>query len=157
LGDCPGETLLADDSWGFDEVYWAGAQKSVNERARYRETAAVITLDAFMESHSVPKVDAMKIRAAGAELAVLEGSTKLLTRTDAPLILCELSARKTSQFGYHPVEILWLLMDFGYAVFAMDPKSGQLEPHQANGRYNGYIVAAKPSHIPRLKPASTMS
>jgi len=148
FGDRVGETTLPDESWNFDEVYWA---PKPNAHPAQQETVPVTTLDSFVETRAIPRLDAMRLNARGAELNALQGGSKLLERPDAPLVLCELSVRKTSQLGYHPVEPLWFLIDCGYTLFVMDPKTGRLQARQPNGQYNALIVAAKSIHMPRLK------
>jgi FkbM family methyltransferase len=114
-------------------------------------TTPVTTADAFIESEAIPVVNAMRIGAAGPAMLILRGAEKLLDRPDAPLILYEVSTRKTGKWGYHPVETFWFLADCGYRFFTMDLQNGRITPHQPRGQYDGLFVAAKSLHMPRLE------
>jgi FkbM family methyltransferase len=151
LGDHAGETLLPDDAWRFDEVFWTRQPSSANGRPSEREKAPITTLDALVESQAIGRIDAIRVQMGGAELAFIEGARKTLQRADAPLVLCELSVVKTSQFGYHPVEILWSLIDYGYTIYRLNPETGLLIRRDPDGQYNAVIVAAKTGHLPRLR------
>jgi FkbM family methyltransferase len=151
LGNHVGETLLSDDSWRFDEVYWTHQQCSANGRPSARERAPVTTLDALVESQAIGRIDAIRLQAGGAELAFIEGAQKTLQRADGPLVLCPLSVVQTSQFSYHPVEILWSLADYGYTIYRVNSETGLVSRREPDGQYNGVILAAKTAHLPRLR------
>jgi hypothetical protein len=50
-------------------------------------------------------VDFIKMDVEGAEHLVLKGGKKLLSRSDAPVIVCELVEQAQKQFGYSAKEL----------------------------------------------------
>jgi len=83
----------------------------------------------------------------GAELLIFQGGRGLLTRENAPLILYEGYSWNTKGFGYHPVEIMWLLQDYGYSLFVLDSQTGKIAPRQPAHGYDAMVVAAKSRHL----------
>jgi FkbM family methyltransferase len=149
LGDHTGECLLPDDSWNFDEVYWNHQPRLASQPSK-REKAPITTLDALVESQAIGRIDVVKLQTGGTEFAVIEGAQKTLNRADGPLVLCELSVAKTSQFSYHPVEIVWSLVDYGYTIYCVNRETGLLSRREPDGQYNAVIIAAKADHLARL-------
>jgi len=68
-----------------------------------------VTVDAFVATHAVPKVDLMKIDTEGTEPMVLKGATDTLE--DEPMIICEVIHGKTER------SLHTLLDDRGYRYF----------------------------------------
>ncbi|HXL22094.1 MAG TPA: FkbM family methyltransferase [Candidatus Dormibacteraeota bacterium] len=110
------------------------------------ELVPIITLDEFLASHRLPRVDLMKVDAEGAELFIFQGAEELLRRPDAPLILYEAVPANTRAFDYHPVEIFWLLDRWGFSFFTLDSQTGKLAVPPASRAYGAMIVAVKRSH-----------
>lgn len=110
------------------------------------ETVPITTLDAFIASNGLPRVDVMKVDVEGAELLVFQGGRNLLERRDAPLILYEGFGFLTKGFDYHPAEIMSFLQDCGYSLFVLDDKTGKVAPWQAAYGYSAMVIAAKPTH-----------
>jgi hypothetical protein len=122
-------------------------------------SAAWPSLDDLIASRKIPKPTVMRVDVAGAEMAILEGSSRLLHDADAPLLFIRSSAAATRSFGYHPVEFMWRLQECGYELFGSAPprRPSASRPSSApdeRGRdlcpvdstYEGMIVAAKPAH-----------
>jgi len=101
------------------------------------------TIDHFMKANEIGRVDVMKVDVEGAELLVFAGGRRLLERNDAPVILYEGYSWCTAGFNYHPVEIMWLMKDFGYELFIIDPDSRRLVPRIRDGQYDIMIIAMK--------------
>ena len=152
LGDHVSGPVLRADSHG-DGACRVGVPTAPNGSPAQQGTTPITTLDAFVESNMIPKVDVMRVDVGGAELPVLMGSKKLLGRSDAPVVLFETCSANTSRFGYHPVEILWFLADCGYQFYVLHPQDGHTTPHQPNGQYDASMVAVKSLHTSRLKSA----
>jgi FkbM family methyltransferase len=89
------------------------------------ERAATVSLDHFLEAEAVGHVDLVKCDVEGAELKVLMGAERLLTR-DRPILLLELLRKWSRAFGYHPDDALHLLARHGYSCWAVGP--GRLRP-----------------------------
>lgn len=111
-----------------------------------RETVETITLDDFLARERIAQVDVMKVDVEGAELLVFRGAPQLLARPDAPLILYEGFTWCTAGFGYHPVELMWLLATLGYEIFVLDTDTGRVRRRSPGESYDAMVVAVKPSH-----------
>jgi len=73
---------------------------------------AMITLDEYINTKKIDKVDLIKCDVEGAELEVLEGSKTLLSRKVPPMWLFEMNINTCKAFSYTPVDILNFLMKF---------------------------------------------
>lgn len=102
----------------------------------------------FLDNNLLKQVDLIKVDANGREMEFFRNAEKLFFSANAPIILYNSSGNNTKKFGYHPVEIMWFLQNFGYSFFMLDAKSGKIIPRRPI-EYNGAIVAIKlenPSH-----------
>jgi len=72
------------------------------------------TLDRFLHRHNIDTVDFIKMDVEGAELNVLNGAKKLLTRKQRPVLLVELYDMRTAPWGYAAKEVVQLLAECGY-------------------------------------------
>jgi hypothetical protein len=99
---------------------------------------------ASIQHHSTYRANVLKVDAAGRELFVLRDAASLLERPDAPVVLYG-NADLTSNFGYHPVETMWLLQRYGYRFF-MVGASGRITPLPGSPPRDTMLIAAKPSH-----------
>jgi len=97
-----------------------------------------------IQQRSTSCVDLLKVDAAGRELFVIRDAASLLERHDAPVVLYG-NADLTSNFGYHPVETMWLLQRYGYRFF-MVGASGRITPLPGSPPRDTMLIAAKPSH-----------
>jgi FkbM family methyltransferase len=84
---------------------------NVEER---EEKVATETLDHFLATHGIDHVDLIKIDVEGAEPLVFSGARDLLTRQDAPPIICEVGDMNQPYFGQKEEELRKLLYDLGY-------------------------------------------
>ena len=90
-----------------------------------------MTLDAYLESHRVERVDAIKIDVEGAELLVLRGAAATLSR-DHPLLIMEVEQRWTGRFGHEAKAVFAVLAECGYTHERMEewrvvPSTGDIE------------------------------
>lgn len=111
-----------------------------------QQTVPVTTLDSFLFAQGIARVDLMKVDVEGAERLVFSGARNLLSQADAPLILYEGYSWCTAGFGYHPVEIMWQLEQFGFELFTIDQHTGQVRPRVSGDAYDAIMVAVKPAH-----------
>lgn len=146
LGNFSGTATLNLNVAGKDGLNTMGALSHPDTEAAGRETVPITTLDAYVGSAGIERVDLMKVDAEGAELAIFEGASGLLARPDAPVILYEAFSFITRGFDYHPVEIYWLLERHGFACFTLNSETGKLAVPQASRAYDSMILAAKPTH-----------
>lgn len=79
------------------------------------------TLDNYIASNEIETLDLLKIDVEGAELFVIQGGIISITKYK-PVIFAELLRKWSAQFGYHPNEVLNLLIPLGYRCFAVSAK-----------------------------------
>lgn len=104
------------------------------------------TIDDFLGERKIPNVGVMRSNIGGAELILFRGARHLLRRTDAPTLFLEAVQSRTRRFGYHPVEILWLLGSCGYSLFTLNSETGAISELRPDYQYNSMVIAAKPGH-----------
>lgn len=75
------------------------------------------TLDILLEQENIDAVDLIKIDVEGAELFVLQGMEKLLSRENPPIIILEMNSGMMKLAGYSSTEITHLLAIHGYECF----------------------------------------
>lgn len=91
------------------------------------------TLDAYASKLEI--IDFMKVDVEGAELMVFKGSTKILERTDAPMIMfeCNVNGDEVANFLSH----------YGYNFFLWDADNKILRPSSFKEAIGGNIFAKK--------------
>jgi FkbM family methyltransferase len=98
-------------------------------------------LDDILAELDISKVDFLKLDAEGAELSVLCGAMKLLSRSPRPAMLVEVQDIRTKPWGYAAREILQFLMRMDYQWFVIAAK-GALLPISCNEEtYDANLVA----------------
>jgi len=145
VGDRNGEATLQVNVTGKDGLNTIGRPTHDYSEVVATETVPILTLDSFVETNAVPRVDLMKIDTEGAELLIFRGARSLLARPDAPAILFECGCL-TRGFGYHPVESLWLLHSHGFHFFMMDSANGSLTPLSGSPPRDAMVFAVKRNH-----------
>lgn len=83
----------------------------------HTQEVETITVDEYMRTKLVDRIDMIKIDVEGAELAVLEGATALLTRENKPLILIEFEEERQRVFGSSCATLAEFLRRHGYTLF----------------------------------------
>jgi FkbM family methyltransferase len=146
LGGSSGQATLNLNVSGKDGLNTLGNPSHPDSEPAGTELVPITTVDEFLATNSVRHIDVMKIDAEGAELSIFQGAKNLLQRSDAPLILYEALPTSTLGFDYHPVELFWLLDQWGFSFFTLDSKTGKLAVPPASRAYGSMIVAVKPSH-----------
>jgi FkbM family methyltransferase len=73
----------------------------------------VITLDAFVEQHNIPRVHFMKLDTEGSEYYILRGAQRMLER-DHPIIIMEYNETNMRQCGVNKEDLHALLYSLGY-------------------------------------------
>ncbi len=93
----------------------AYASLSTLGEARYRTVEVPkLTLDAWLSSAGVGRVDFLKCDTEGSELMVLKGARGLLASAGAPMIFIELNEETYRAFGYTKDDVRELLGGYGY-------------------------------------------
>jgi FkbM family methyltransferase len=78
---------------------------------------SLITLDNFLDENHLTHVNFVKIDVEGNELMVLEGASKLLSASNAPILMVEINNDTFSSFNYSAEQIWSCLRTFGYDTF----------------------------------------
>jgi len=146
LWDSVGEAVLQVNSRGKDGLNTLGQASHPDSEVVAQEKVSVTTLDVFISQQGISRVDVIKADIEGAELMLFRGAKDLLGRDDAPLILYEGFGFLTRGFGYHPVEILWLLESCGYELFTLNNDTGAISELKPDYQYDSMVIAAKPGH-----------
>ena len=146
LTDSVGTGVLQVNVAGRDGLNTLGQATHPDSQVIGQEEVGLTTVDVFIEERNVPRVDVMKVDIEGAELLMFRGARKLLARADAPVILFEGFGFLTRGFGYHPVEILWLLESFGYSLFTLNSQTGAVAELKSDYNYDSMVIAAKPGN-----------
>ena len=107
------------------------------------EKVTITTLDSFIKTKGIPKLDLIRLNVKGAEFFVLRGAKKQLQLEKAPLIIYESSFNQTKRYEYHPVEIMWFLQDYGYSLYVLDIATGKVVPYQTLCERDDVIIAIK--------------
>lgn len=147
LGDYVGKAVLNVNVSGKDGLNTIGKPTHPQCEVTRKETVPITTLDMFLRENGITHIKAMKIDVEGAEPLVLHGATGLLARLDAPLILFE-CGQLSAGFGYHPVESVWLLQEFGYSLLAINASDGTIsKPFVKQSQMSDMMaIAVKPTH-----------
>jgi FkbM family methyltransferase len=90
-----------------------------------RESAldvAQITLDEYVRSSAIDHVALIKLDIEGAEPHALLGMKDLISRTDAPHIMCEIAPHFLEPQGLNSLDITRHLADHGYNCYRIDTK-----------------------------------
>ena len=133
ISDKEGETefeLL--DALGYGCV--VKARKSVEKRKRIRVKTA--TLDSFKKD-----IDLVKIDVEGAELEVLRGMRKILSRGKVKII-CEVHPDRLSSLGYSIKDVENILKEYGYKIYLISP-DGLIPTDSIGDKYAHYLFTAE--------------
>ena len=80
------------------------------------EEVATISLEDYVKSKNIKKVDFLKIDVEGAELLVIEGA-KNIFKTHRPSVLCEFNCKALRVLGGSSNKLWDKWMDYGYSFF----------------------------------------
>lgn len=145
LGQRTGEAILHVNVSGKDGLNTIGRPTHGDSEVVDAEKVPVVTLDDALQQCSIDRVDVMKMDVEGAELLVLLGARRLLSSSNAPLVLYEASSLSKG-LDYHPVEEAWLLQKYGYSLFVLDSNSGRISVPPKGKAYDASVIAVKPIH-----------
>ena len=122
------------------------------ESGTARVRVQIIRLDDWVAEQKIGTVDFIKLDVEGAEMAVLEGATKLLERKPRPVILAEVQDLRTEPWGYKAKEILIHLDARGFKWFRL-VAGGELEYLDLSPlRFDGNFVAFPEERLDLARP-----
>lgn len=90
-------------------------------------TVKVTSLDSYISSKGIEKVDFIKLDTEGAESEVLRGALRLLQSALRPLVLCEIAEIRTAPWGYSAWDIIHFMQHLNYTWFSIQPDGGLSE------------------------------
>ena len=80
------------------------------------------TVDQYLESRHLDRVDCMKIDIEGAELSLLKGANRLFTLKNRPLIVMEFEEARQRAFGNSCKQLADVLKSKGYVLFTLESR-----------------------------------
>lgn len=109
------------------------------------------TVDDYCAGQAISRVDLMKVDVEGAELLVFRGAERLLSSTEAPIIMFETDEALTARFGSSSTLIKKLLQQYGYDFYRYTGE--RLEAVALNEVHHKQedLFALKPFQIERHK------
>ena len=81
------------------------------------------TLDDYVEAQGLERLDFVKADIEGAELGLLQGAKRTLSRF-GPVLMLEVQRSSTTLFGYEPSAVFRELEPFGYSAFTVNGQGG---------------------------------
>lgn len=107
-------------------------RKAKKKRIRVKTT----TLDSFKKD-----IDLVKIDVEGAELEVLKGMRKILSRRNVKII-CEIHPDGLSSLGYSTKDVENILKKYGYKIYLISP-DGLIPTNFIDDKHAHYLFTAK--------------
>ena len=101
------------------------------------ETIKTVTLDQYVESHGLTRLDFIKCDVEGAELLVFKGAQESLKKFK-PVVFAEIVAEITERMGYEPNELINIFLELGYTAYTFDDslvKSEELKSYTVASDY----------------------
>jgi FkbM family methyltransferase len=136
----------SNEEWGMVHYPTQGAASM--------DTVPAVAVDDLLEQEGWPSVDLVKIDIEGSEVAALRGMQRLLSRDDAPIIVCEANAGTLPCYGLAVDDLTTLLEAHGYTLHRS--ASGRLRPFSSRDLQPEAVldlVALRPWHMQRVKAA----
>ena len=134
------ETLHADVTDASYRIESAVGRPGTAGRTR------LVTLDGFLDSEGIKRVDLVKIDAETSEPLVIQGARRLLSRRDAPTVICEIH-RSNNDASYGKDRVRNLFYELGYRSRVLDarlagkPYLSELAPTEpVNGLQNVLFI-----------------
>ena len=109
-----------------------------------RLTVAVTSIDKYVRSRNIKKIDFLKIDVEGAELQVVLGATELLAdQVRRPgLIMMEIGIDGAGKISDSSIEVIRFMRNHGYAPMILrDGKLVTLDSQESSGSYNLFFCS----------------
>jgi FkbM family methyltransferase len=110
LSDKDGTVYVTTNKFGGNHITSAGNKNSVKVK--------MLKLDTFCREMKIPRVDLIKADVEGAELLLLRGGEKTISR-DKPALVLEVQDNWMRRFNYTPKELFDFLHSKGYSYKLM--------------------------------------
>ncbi len=108
-------------------------------------TVPCMSLDHYLHSVGVSKIDLLKLDVEGAEWLALQGMENTLRTNEDLKLIIEFSGQTTRGFGYEPSAMAEWLLDRGHSLFFIS-STGRLKPVKSIHRdWTGQMVLASKS------------
>lgn len=137
--DCRGEGTLRVAGYSHEGHNTLGTFIYDTDLAR-TEKVRLVPLDDLIDDIGVSRVDVIKMDIEGAEYSALQGARKVLHH-HRPMLLLELSDPALRKQGSSRQDILRILDELGYCMYALDPTSGRPVPARIPPEQDPNIVA----------------
>lgn len=111
------EFVISKLSPGQNKMLPVVDQSEIYQEIQYCE---VITLDSFLEQHSISQIDFLKIDVEGFETEVLKGATNFLRNGKIKFIYAEVIPQAFIDAGSSVEEFLQILSDSGFCPISVD-------------------------------------
>jgi len=102
---------------------------------------SLMTVDRYLQEHSISKVDFIKIDVEGGELDFFKGAQSLLRGKTRPVILCELQDVRARAWGHGAVDTANFVRAFGFRWFKPLPDGRLMRLTDPKEEYQGNFVA----------------
>lgn len=138
LGRAPGklQLFLNAKNRGDHRVYDpTGKRRSVD--------VDVVTLDAYLKAHEVPRVDFLKIDTQGAECLILEGARKTVADQAGLTLVLEFTPHFLAAMGQDPRTCFAALAEPRFRLHDIDEWGRKLEPTDLDTLLTRYSVESK--------------
>ena len=119
ISDLVGMANLSVYEPGAEVFCSLGTRRWENHTLVGYEQVETTTIDNYVRSHKIAKVDLIKMDIEGAELLALRGARDLLSQSKAPAIILEVGDLNTQGFGYQAVEICEHLKQMDYRMYGL--------------------------------------
>jgi len=113
----------------------------------------ITTIDQYRHSHSIERIDFVKVDVEGAEHLVLEGAQSVFDLKPSPMWLLEMNYDTSRAFGYAPVNLLQFLAERDdFRFFRIVGASGGLLPMTGieDWGHGDNVLCIPPGQRPRL-------
>ncbi len=140
-------SVLENPAYGAYNTLGIPTHEDIANLPFRKETIRSITLDDYYSLYNARMPSIVKVDVEGAELCVLKGGKKLLSRDDSPLLVLEICPSTLMGLGVEPGQIIELVKDYGYHLYSIQP-NGYLIPFKEEISLN--LVAVKDAFSSRL-------
>jgi FkbM family methyltransferase len=104
---------------GITTDLYAGNHLTKSDKGPDTESVDVVTVDHYVESNGIKKVDFIKCDIEGAELLMLKGAVETISR-DSPLIFVEIFDEFCARFGHSATDVVGFILNFGYSYVVLN-------------------------------------